>query len=283
MPRLRPAASSLLLTCVLLLGSARAAHACVWNPAHDFLPFPPCKVEDQKAFQRAVQTNVWIAGKLSVTAMKIMEVKREIEAWQRAYGEARAWEEQLRRVYGELNTNPLNSMVAEYNRTTRFALYAPLQRDALGRLEFRLLDVGAAADSIFQALGDTTDLRRMWGTAWTPALKGSANRVALNSEMLERQMVSLMDHRMVTRAVSDSLQAVGNRTAARYEGDTGTEGNAEAQITNMSATLTRLRGTTFEAQAEAVNARMRTLSEGRRTSEAAATRNAAHQSLLRMR
>jgi hypothetical protein len=265
--RFNPRLRAVLVVLALAVSQARPAAACIWNVDHYFMPFPPCRVDDTKTFARGAQYAAWTSGKLFTIGAKIRQVKMEVYMWQQSYNTARGWEQQLRDVYGDLTTNPLNSLAAEYNASSQFAMYIRAERGADGRFALKPIDVRSVADSIFTALRDSTDFRRIWGEAWSFGSNELNSLTHVNARLMDREMQALFDHRRVVRQVTDSLRAIGNRTASRYDGQGGTEGNAEAQISNMSATLSRLRGTAFEAQSEAIQARQRALSEARRTNE----------------
>lgn len=234
------------------------AHACIWNVAHFFLPWPPCTVEDQAVLSRVQNLNLQIAAKLMTIATQIQQVKTEIYQWQNAYETARNYERLLKRVWGDVTANPLPSMVVAFNHSS---LGAYLRLDDTGGWlpDLRLADFSAQADSIRDAFMNHTDLERIYQSTIAPWGDMMAFGLLGTVQLAENQLAALGDWSRYSQIVRDSLRNIGNRAAARYEAHTDASGEAEAKISHLSIALSKLRGTAFEAQGMAISNRLMVL------------------------
>jgi len=248
----------LVLVVAGLLLPAAPVSACIWNPAHNFSPFPPCETEDFPGHNRVAQVNGRIGGKLLVTAAKIREVKTEIRQWQALHTEALAFERALKRVYGNVTANPIPSLVAEYNRINPMSTFVRI-RDEDGGWQLELADLSVLADSILtQFEGDMLGLYNEVATAPDRMTRMIQSRGA----RIESEFYAVRDFQRASAPVRDSLMAMGERLAGRYEGEASDEGESEATITTLSAALARLRGTAYHAQVTGLEARMQSVEAG---------------------
>lgn len=266
--------------CVVLLlaGSASAAHACLWSVYNWFLPLPPCYVSDELSLYRNQQETVRVLGKLPTIALQIKEVRTEILQWRQAYRTARLYRDELAQAYGDLITDPLPSLEARFNRTPVGKLIRLAQNGT-----FVLLDTSAAgipfrrvADSVWGHFADSLEMGKLY-RRWN-RLADMPRNVYQTGGRLEEQLVALADWERFSAPIVDSLQAIGARTAARYVGQADVAGLSEARISQLSAALTRLRGTAFETQARGISAQVQavaTASKRQRLIERAMQRNTA--------
>lgn len=251
--------SSLLLAILGLVGIGAfpvPAAACILNPLHNFSPWPPCTPDDLPNENRLSQTNQRIAGKLLIAAGKIVEIKSEIRGWQTAYGQALAFEQDLKSVYGQVTAHPVPSLVHEFNRTRPLGRYVRLEFDENMQIGVNTWDIRTVADSIkanFEA-----NLEQIY----SPGLRSAErleSHVFNRGAMIEREILAVRDFQRYSAQVIDSLHASGSRTADRYVGMATADGVAEAHISQLSATLNRLRGTAFDAQVRSLESRLQVL------------------------
>lgn len=272
-----------LTACMLIMASPRSAHACVWNVLHWFNPLPPCEVEDQLGRYRNRQEAIRVEGKLGTLALHVREIRTELEAWRAAYRTARRFSEELTRVYGDLISDPIPSLLARYERTplARFVrinpngTFATVPLDSLAPA----LDFRTTADSVWQQFSDSLTMPRRY-RRFAQAATDVPRMIYGTGMELERELAALHDFGTFTRPILDSLAEVGARTATRYVARGDVTGLSEARISQVSAVLSRLRGTAFEAQARGVSAKLQALTavaERQRMAERAANRNSALQ------
>jgi hypothetical protein len=94
---------------------------------------------------------------------------------------------------------------------------------------------------------------------------------------LDNQLKGLLDYQNQSQALRDSLQSSATRNASRYAGGvssmdangvtqpggytnaTSAGGDAEAKLSDLAAAMSRLRGTAFDVQGDALQARQQAL------------------------
>lgn len=262
MTRKRPLIA-LLLVSFLLSGSAilaapQPASACLWNVAHYFNPWPPCAVKDENVIQRVRSLNARIATGLVEFAVKIQQVKREIYSWQRAYETATGWEAELKRVYGDVTANPIPSLVSTFNRSNMGSYVAV---DYQGGFSFsgEIVDAREIADSIKGQFQNATDIERIWNQSIFPRMEQQYDIMGRTGRAIENELANLGDFDAHYQELRDSLTNVGARTADRYTTTSEAAGDAESDISYLSALLSRLRGTSYETQVRAIHTRIRAI------------------------
>lgn len=256
-----PILSATIMALVLLAlpPSMEPVSACIWNPTHSFSPTPPCEEDAEATLVRISQYNGRILGKLATVAAKAQEVATETEQWLTLREEARVFERNLKSVRGNIQANPIPSMVSEFNRSNPMSMVMQIQYDEDGGASIEMADPREVGDSVlarFEAEIDVlySDVRRTQDRL--------EDHLSIRAGRLEEEFRAITDFRSHSSNVRDSLQAVGDRVAQRYENDTRAMGDAEAAITSLSAAVNRLRGTAYEAELRALQARTDALEYG---------------------
>lgn len=263
MRKLTPPLATLTLAVLIAVAGLAAdgyrspAEACLWRLTDGGNPLPPCRIDDLFTSERLRQANNQIIGKLATIQVKIRQVRREVHGWQRSYETMRNFEDLLQRTWGDLTADPLPSLVVAYNRTGLGSYVAATYEG--GRFDADILDLNAAADSIWGTFQNQMDVERMYESALRPRIEGLERESVREGERFKTQMLAIGDWRRQTQPARDSLFHLSNRIAQRYEGRGDADGVAETRISSLSTSLTHLRGTSFEAQARSVQARMEAL------------------------
>lgn len=257
-------ATAVLLAALTVAATPRSAEACLWSMYHEFMPFPPCEVDDVPGRAQLQAANRSLLAKVTTTAEKIRQVRTEIRQWQRAQRTALSFEQRLRSAWGDLTAPPLPSLVAAYNRTPAGAW---VRLNAEGGLEVSatVIDLRAAADSVWMAFQDSANLRRIYRDGVTPRIGRLDDRLTRSRDRLDRSLTRLADFERYREQARDSLLATSERLSSRYSGEAETQGLAEARISGLSATLNRLQGSAFETQAQVLRARLSTLEASQST------------------
>jgi len=261
LPRLSAARWGLAL--LLLMGAAQPAHACYWRLSDFFEPLPPCPVADNNTTHRVQEENARIMAKLVTVASHLQEVAAETVAWDGAMGTAVDYRDLLLRTYGDVSTNPLPSLSASYAQTP-VAAYVAIGPDGSFHPVNIALGMRQSLDSLSRAFADSTNLQHLYAEERMPITR-SALEVHQNAQRLNQQIVALATYRTATRPVLDSLQRMGGRLGTRYQNVSTGGAKAEADLSDLQATMARLRGTAFSTQAAAIQARVQALTAANAT------------------
>lgn len=251
---------TLLAAAALLAGSVTPAQACIYNLTDKGSPIPPCKVEDIPGAQRMRQLNSRLSAKLAVVAQQVRFAQQEIAAWQSTYETTRNYVDEMQQIWGDLTADPLPSLVSTYNRHSPLNRYVTLTPG--GKPE--MVDLRAAGDSVLAAI-ETSALafyEESRDRAESSVMRYE-NRLESTAAHIERELGAMADYRQYATVIQDSLQAVGDRLASRYEGVSSSAGLSEAKISELTALFAQLRGTAFELEGASVAARLQAL-EGAR-------------------
>lgn len=251
--------------------TSQPAQACMWDWGHGFSPLPPCDVEDQPARTRLNQANERLGAKLVIIAKKITTVKQEIRAWQRTYDKAREFETELRGIFGNITANPLESMVAEFNRQEPLGRHIALSSD--GGLSVQTdvpTNLKALGDSLVGQLAQSAGLEDLYDLGVRDIaedLEGELmdnlrNEAFATGMILDRRLKKLTDLKEAQETLLDSLDIKGKRTSSRYAGVSSTSGDSESKLSHFSASLSLLEGTRFSTRIEALQNRFESFDAG---------------------
>jgi hypothetical protein len=251
------AAAFVALATLGLLTAAEPARACIWNVEHGGNPMPPCEMDDLPGRRRLHQLNTQLIGTMTTATYHIREVRREILQWRRTIQQAQRYKQRMELYYGNLTANPLPSMVAAYNRDSPLAAYFHLTIDGEFKLSLEPVNLFASADSLIRSFSDSLTVRKQYFDIFTSRLERDTEdrRQWLQVRALDR-LNRVVDHRQYVEVVSDSLRRTGEELALRYADEAEAAGYAEARITRLSASLSRLHGTALDTEVRALQARM---------------------------
>lgn len=234
------------------------AYACIWDPTHYFMPLPPCPVDDKPGQSKVKEMNKSLLAKLTLVAGKATMVAVEIRKWRQAYDTAMQWDDRINRAWGDLTAPPLPSLVAHFQHTP-MARWVEVELDESGEIQVELVDIRAEADSLWDHYTDEEVWEQIYEKSWGRSYERMGRVVTRGVETVGDELQSMLEWQEYAQTARDSLWENTRRTAMRYEGETSTEGMAEAQISNMSALLTKLRGSAYDAQVKAIESRMQAL------------------------
>lgn len=264
----------ILASIIALLGvslTVQPAQACMWNGLEGFSPLPPCDVEDQPARTRLDQTNERLVAKLVVIAGKVKTVREEIEAWQRAYQEARSFEQELRSIFGDVTANPLESMVAEFNRQQPLGRSIALSTDGTLNVQADVpTNLKALGDSLLGRFTEAAGLEDLYQTGIRDIEEDLTGDLAQALEqeafatgaILDRRIKKLVDLKELQETFVDSLNRKGQRTSGRYAGVSSSSGESESKISHFSASMSLLQGTKFSTRISALQNRFESFNAG---------------------
>lgn len=227
-------------------------------------PYPPCLKEDVPYRKRIDQFNSQMLGKMASTAVGVAFVMKEIEQWKELYSNSVNWRDTFTQYWGRLSANPLPRLANSWNNTNLSLLMTLDYKGGL-RVDGEVVDVGMLADSMYALMQEQTNLSRLYdyGQQTAGQIEGRIKSEAdYTSEIVLGEVKAMMDHQQYLRIVSDSLRNTGRELGDRYAdeelGARG-DGDAEASIVQMSAGMTRAKGSAFEMQLRAQQARNQAL------------------------
>ena len=231
--------------------SPRPAHACLWNIFELFAPLPPCTVADKPVKYRVGQADNRILVKLAVIAAHIKEVEAEIAGWNNAIGAAKMYENRLVQIYGDLSATPMPSLSFTY-QPLGVTSYVRRRPDGTYAVGITPIDLRGVVDSVWGTFHTAANLTRLYALAWARVPSDLSRNVFGPGQLLDAQITALGDYRSSTRPSMDSLTLMGGRIADRYAGRADVAGLSEARISDLAISLSKLRGTVFEANASAI-------------------------------
>lgn len=256
-----------------LLVPLSSAHACLFDIPVPGLkegptPFPPCTAKSTPGHDQLRSKMVRLGGKMVTLAMEIQNTKAEVRAWQNTIEEAKQVEEELKKVEGDLTVNPMEALVTNYEQSPMMVwvkegqgMKERIVNSSLGDLtDYVQKDLRAHADSMLAAWRNPDSLSTIfWGSNLAEAEARRSDKAFGLGAALENQVVALEKFRNDNKVVNDSLMAIGNRMASRYENQSEASGEAEAKISSLAANLAKLRGTAYGARAQSIQQKLRAL------------------------
>lgn len=230
-----------------------SAHACVWSATHAFSPLPPCDVRDTELVKETKKMNAAIMSKIALTSSKLAIIQQEISAWHSVLDGTNDYLKLIENVHIDGIPSPLPALVAEFNRQAPTSRYVQLEQDGGFRLVHEEQEIFRVASGILESLSNPEEVAELYGYKLSSSI---TNNWEATKNTVARQVAATFDHRQYSQTIADHLYPLGERTASRYIDVSDDGGLAEAAISNMSATLSGLIGTSAEIEALAHEMRM---------------------------
>ena len=257
MKRVHTLICGIIVICVGTFGTPNDGSACIWRPGDRGSPLPPCEKSDSHTQNRIHSVNAQVAGRMAAGMFELQKIKEEVALWREDIEEARSYYEEMREVYGLEGVDPLGAMVAVYNANAPLNNVLTLTEDGFVATvdlnDWREMAREYLYDLRDEVLNDIRFDRTVLasradeggthpGTDYQLAVDGF--RTAVNNlEYVTEQATSFRDE--------------AEEIATRYSDVTEIDGMSEARIARLASQLSRVRGTTFEAEMAAMRARAR--------------------------
>jgi len=253
-----------------LSGSAQQAVPC-WA---SLVPSGNACVKDDKREQRRIrQQTGMLVTKSAQLVMELQFMRAEIRAQRGHIEQLQNYEQAIRRISGDQMMNPMPSLLAVYEQapTLAWAREGKSARQrirnggALDYTDMMQVDLRARAEGVFASWAKRGEVEKAFGLDALRQGQGTALSTARNDEsinlaiVLQEELGAVQRNRASMQPAATNVRMAAQRTASRYQGATDPGGEAEADISNVSAQATANRATAQQLRREKMRQSMESL------------------------